>query len=174
MTERRLAIMRHAKSSWDDEGLGDHDRPLNERGRRAALMMGRLLVQAAWVPEQVLCSTARRTVETWQLMAEHLPGVQEVQFLPELYLPPVDKMVRALRAVPDEYRTVLLVSHNPGCERLVQHLLGRPLTFKTADVALLTATAADWYSALGNSPAWQLEQHLVARDTEDVEPDAIG
>jgi phosphohistidine phosphatase len=64
VSERRLYLLRHAKSSWKEAGLADHDRPLARRGRRAAKAIGRHLREQRVEPELVLCSTARRTRET--------------------------------------------------------------------------------------------------------------
>ena len=70
---RRLLLLRHAKSSWEHVGLGDHDRPLAARGRRAVGKLRRHLVALGTPPDLVLCSTARRTVETWQGIASAFP-----------------------------------------------------------------------------------------------------
>src|SRR6056297_1143050 len=66
---RTLYVLRHAKSGWDDPTLHDHDRPLDLRGERAALIMGRYMAQRRFVPDLVLCSTARRAQETRALPA---------------------------------------------------------------------------------------------------------
>jgi phosphohistidine phosphatase len=63
---RTLILIRHTKSDWDDSGLDDHDRPLNDRGRLSAPRIGAWLAEQGFEPDAVLCSTARRTRETWE------------------------------------------------------------------------------------------------------------
>ncbi|MFO0914615.1 MAG: histidine phosphatase family protein [Pirellulales bacterium] len=167
MNQLRLAVLRHAKSSWSDESISDHDRPLNGRGREAAPRVGQELADRGWVPNLVLCSSARRTQETWQLASAQLPPVAEVRILRELYLPSLETLVSVLRTVQDEQTTVLLVGHNPGCELLANRLLHEPLTFKTAEAALLTTHADDWYSALASSHLWQLDHKITRAELDD-------
>src|SRR6266542_3720288 len=76
--ERRLVLFQHAKSAWPE--VADHERPLAERGRRGAPVMGRWLRDAGCVPDQVLCSTARRARETWQLATNGLGTAPPVTF----------------------------------------------------------------------------------------------
>ena len=80
-----LMLLRHAKSSWADTGQDDLDRPLNERGKHAAVAVGRYMASNGLVPQLVLCSPARRTRETWGLVAGELPATPEVLFAAEIY-----------------------------------------------------------------------------------------
>ena len=70
-----LLLLRHAKSSWDDASLADRDRPLADRGRKAARRIGRLLGERGWRPDRALVSPARRTQETWELIADALAAI---------------------------------------------------------------------------------------------------
>ena len=110
---RRLILTRHAKSAWDDPAMADHDRPLNSRGRRAALELGEWLHSRGYEPDEVLCSTAERTRETWARVAaaplEVTPGVAYVE---ALYHASPDVMLAVLqRATAD---CVMMIGHNPG------------------------------------------------------------
>lgn len=85
MNKRRLMLWRHAKSSWDDVSLDDFDRPLNERGKLAAIRMGRYMFDHDLLPDCVLCSSARRARDTFAALQPHLPHGIEVSFLDDLY-----------------------------------------------------------------------------------------
>jgi phosphohistidine phosphatase len=116
---RRLYLLRHAKSSWEDAGLADHDRPLAPRGRRAAKAIGRYLRDSGIEPQLVLCSSARRAQET--LERAGLAGRVE----PELYGASADALLARLRHISPEVRSVMLIGHNPGVQQLAL-LLARP------------------------------------------------
>jgi phosphohistidine phosphatase len=117
---RRLYVLRHAKSSWEDPALNDHQRPLAPRGRRAVKLLAAHLAAEAIRPELVLCSDARRTIETLEGV---LPGV-EASIEPELYGATHDELVQRLRRVQDGVRSVMLVGHNPAVQMLVVRLAG--------------------------------------------------
>jgi phosphohistidine phosphatase len=108
----RLILIRHAKSSWDDPDLDDHDRPLNARGRRAAPLIGGWLAAQGIAPDEVLTSSAARTRETWALMAGHLPGRPAIRILPQLYHASPDRMLSVLQAASGAQ--VVMLGHNPG------------------------------------------------------------
>jgi phosphohistidine phosphatase len=118
-----LILLRHAKSDWSS-GAADHERPLNARGERDAPLTGQWLVATKRVPDHVLCSTARRTRETYALAAEAFDAgagpdaAPEVRYLDEIYGAPAGQMLEAIRAVPENVRTLLVVGHNPGTQHL--------------------------------------------------------
>jgi phosphohistidine phosphatase len=120
---RTLQLLRHAKSSWDDGG-GDHDRPLAPRGVRAATLVGVHLAELAALPDLVLCSTARRAVETWERAAAQLPERPAVLFDDALYLAPPERILARVRRVEDRVRRLLVVGHNPGLHELAVELAG--------------------------------------------------
>jgi phosphohistidine phosphatase len=120
----RLALIRHAKSDWDDPTVDDHDRPLNERGRRSAPRIGVWLAAQGFVPEAVLCSTALRTRETWDLIAPHLPGAPEPVFTRGLYLAAPADMLNAIRDT--EAHSLAVIGHNPGIGSLAWSLCETP------------------------------------------------
>jgi phosphohistidine phosphatase len=121
---RTLYLLRHAKSSWNEPGAGDHDRPLNERGRRAATRMGGHLARARPSPDLVLCSTARRARETWERVERELPSPPPVRIEAGLYLAAPSEMLALLRRSADAETCVLLVGHNPGMADLAAGLSG--------------------------------------------------
>jgi phosphohistidine phosphatase len=118
---KTLLVLRHAKSSWDDASLADGDRPLAPRGRKALPLLARHLEDNVPPPELVLCSSARRAVETLEGVRPALGDV-EVRIEPGLYLADSDELIDVLRTLPAEPGTVMLVGHNPGLQELVLEL----------------------------------------------------
>ena len=118
---KRLFILRHAKSSWDDPGLDDHERPLAPRGQRACKVMAEHLRANAIEPELVLCSSARRTRETLEGVAPAGEHVIEA----ELYSASTGDLVERLRRVPANVGSVMLIGHNPSVQMLALRLARR-------------------------------------------------
>lgn len=148
---RRLYLLRHAKSSWTHPELADHDRPLAGRGRRAAAAMAHHMAEQRIVPELVLCSTARRTRETYERIEAALAGAP-VRYEHRLYEASAEDLLERVRAVPDESNSVLLIGHNPAIEQLALQL-ARPSPerddlqskFPTAALATLELTGSHWH-----------------------------
>ena len=119
---KRLYLLRHAKSSWDDPTLADQDRPLAPRGRRAAKVMAQHLGRKGIAPELVLCSPSRRTRQTLARIAPSLGKSADVRIEPELYAAPAPVLLEVLHGVPDEVESVMLICHNPGIQDLAMSL----------------------------------------------------
>ena len=120
---KTVLLLRHAKSSWDNPLLGDFERPLAPRGRKAAPRMGRFMARNGLVPDRVLCSGARRAVETLGLASEDWQEVQ-VETLDEIYHASPSSLLQLIRALPQGEESVLLVGHNPTFEELASRLAG--------------------------------------------------
>jgi phosphohistidine phosphatase len=112
---KRLYLLRHAKSSWKDAALADHDRPLSGRGRRAATAIGRHMRAETIVPELVLCSSALRARETLARIEPAL-GRGAVKVERQLYGAGADALMARLRRVPGRVDSVLVIAHNPGLQ----------------------------------------------------------
>jgi phosphohistidine phosphatase len=144
----RLILMRHAKSSWDDPDLPDRDRPLNARGQRAARALGEWLASRGHQPDGVLCSSARRTIETWEGIAPALPDAPTPQLLEALYQADPDTILSCLRQASG--RCVLLLGHNPGIAALAASLPKEPplgpsfAHFPTGATLVLAFEAVGW------------------------------
>lgn len=119
---RQLVLLRHAKSAWPDN-IPDHDRPLARRGRRDAPAAGRWLRQAGYVPDYVLCSTARRARETWQLAQRELGVRPPAVFDPGVYDASARSLLDLVRQLPRAARTVVVVGHDPALPELALELL---------------------------------------------------
>ncbi len=147
---KTLLILRHAKSSWDDPGQDDHERPLNARGRRAAPRMGLLLKEEGLVPDRIMSSTAVRAKHTAIAVGEACEFGGDVELNPALYLAGPRQYIEAAAAGGDG-DTVLLVGHNPGMEELLLKLTGRHETFPTAGLACVELPIDSWKKLNGKT-----------------------
>ena len=123
-TSRRLVLLRHAKSDWPD--VPDHERPLARRGRRDAPGAGRWLRAAGYVPDRVLCSTARRARETWELAEEGLGAHPPVTFEDRVYGASADDLLDLARQTPAGVATLMIVGHEPTMSALTLELAEGP------------------------------------------------
>lgn len=157
-----LYLLRHAKSSWGDRDLADHERPLNDRGRRAAGLMGRFLRDLPSPPRLVLASTARRVSETLALMLPEMSGDIALVRDRSLYLASPDQLLSRLREVSTNPSSILIIAHNPGIHELALQLsgeveseAGRDLRdrlkagFPTAALAVIRFATANSWRAVG-------------------------
>lgn len=143
-TARRLVLLRHAKSEWPD--VADHERPLAKRGRRDAPVVGRWLGESGYLPDAVICSTALRARQTWDLVSSGLaavaPGTSPaVRYEPRVYEATVLGLLMLVREFDTAWRTAAIVGHNPGLAELIVGLVSPdsapPHAFPTAAVAVL-------------------------------------
>ena len=150
---RRLAILRHAKSSWDDSSLDDFSRPLNERGIKAARRVGRELKKRKVRFDHVLASPAVRVRETLDRVADGYGKRFAIEFEDRIYLASLRTLLEIVRELPDKADASLLVGHNPGFEHLVAALaadddrgyrdkiLGK---YPTGALAVIELPASSW------------------------------
>lgn len=141
---KTLLLLRHAKSSWKDDSLDDHERPLNKRGKEAAPRVGELLVARQLVPDLVIASTAVRAQATAFAVMEASGTAGALHSTKRLYLAPPSVYLELLRAVPEPTPRVLMIGHNPGIEELVGMLAGRPEHMPTAALAAFTLDLSSW------------------------------
>jgi len=141
---KTILLMRHAKSSWDDDGLDDHDRPLKKRGLRAAPRMGRLLDERGLVPDLIVCSSAVRAVQTARLVAGACGYAGPIREDPTLYLAAAERYLAVLRGLRADVARPLLIGHNPGLEQLIRQLTAVDLHLPTAAIACVTASDGPW------------------------------
>ena len=149
---RRLMLLRHAKSNWP-AGMADRDRPLAARGREAAPLLGRYLAEELLLPDLVLISPARRTVETWELVAPMLPEKPATQHEPRIYEAPVTRLLEVVQEIEGPAATVLMFGHNPGFAELATLLTGHgdryaaarmAQKYPTCGLAVLDFAVEDW------------------------------
>jgi phosphohistidine phosphatase len=144
---KTLHLLRHAKSSRDDELPDDHERPLAPRGRRNAKAIGRYLRDRAIGFDRVRCSSARRAVETWRRVASQMPAPAEEMLDDSLYLADTDALLQLVRDENDAVASLLLVGHNPGLADLALALCGDRRTPDLARIAAKFPTGA--YACIG-------------------------
>ena len=147
-----LQLLRHAKSSWADDGLSDRDRPLAGRGRAAAGGVGERLA-AAGAPDLILCSPARRARETCERLIAELGAPPPVHVDDRLYLASAEDILAVVRAREDAPGRLMAIGHNPGMQTLAAMLAAAadpPLAaqlrrrFPTAALAEFDVVADDW------------------------------
>lgn len=141
---KTLLLLRHAKSSWKDSDLDDHDRPLNKRGKRDAPRMGEMLKDENLQPEFMLTSTAKRARRTAEHVAEACGFRGETRMTSDLYEGTVQQHLAVLATVPDFASSVLLVGHNPGLEDLLAVLTSECPALTTAALALIELPINQW------------------------------
>lgn len=142
----RLLIMRHAKSSWDDPAVHDHDRPLNQRGQHAAPRMGQRLHARGITPDLIISSTAHRAHATADLVADELGYARHtIRREPRIYEADLSTLLDIVQHLDPQYRAVLLVGHNPGSHALAECLSNQHLWhFPTAAVACISFDGIAW------------------------------
>lgn len=144
---RRLYLLRHAKSSWKDTSLSDHDRPLAGRGRRATKAIALHLREQGIEPELVLCSTARRARETLEGIEPAL-GTAALCLEDDLYAAGASALLERLRSVPDAVGSVMLIGHDPGLHDLALTLAPTATElaakYPTGALATLQFSGASW------------------------------
>lgn len=151
-----LMLLRHAKSSLADTGQADLDRPLNDRGNRSAVAVGRYMASNGLVPQLVLCSPARRARETWGLVAGELTAIPEILVAAEIYdFGDGKALIECLRHKAGAAQSVLLVGHNPSIGELAKTLIGigsdklrerLEVKYPTAALAVISFDLDNWGS----------------------------
>lgn len=141
---KTLLILRHAKSSWADADLSDHDRPLNARGQRDAPRIGQLLAELGLRPNLVLSSTALRARKTASAVIEASGWDIGLRLVGELYHASPDEHAEVLWQQDDSHDCLLIVAHNPGVEELTATLTGEHETFTTAALAQVELPIGRW------------------------------
>lgn len=128
---RTLLLLRHAKSAWPD--VPDHERPLARRGERDAPLIGHWLRAAGYIPDRVVCSTARRAAGTWQLAQAALGSVPPAVFDHDVYDADTAQLLELIRRTPAPVRTLLVVGHDPALPGLARTLARAPASVLAAD-----------------------------------------
>ncbi len=132
---KKLYLLRHAKSSWDDPHCRDYDRSLNARGRRQARAMGKFFQEKAFKIDGILCSGALRTRETLELLLESYHFRGEIEYRDEIYASSLSGLKELIRQ--SKWDSLLLIGHNPEIESLAGDLTGHTLTMPTCQLAVI-------------------------------------
>jgi phosphohistidine phosphatase len=143
---RHLTLLRHAKSSWQESGLSDHDRPLSQRGQQDAPVMGRRMLARGTRPSLIISSTALRARHTAQIIARELgyPG-EFLQREPELYLATPEQIMAVLARQADSFRSIVVCGHNPGLTELANRLAGCDIdNIPTCGMVVIDLNLENW------------------------------
>jgi phosphohistidine phosphatase len=143
-SSKLLLILRHAKSSWEFEELSDHDRPLNNRGKRDAPLMGRKLLKQQLVPQLIISSSAVRAHSTARKVAKACGYEDEILIDPVLYGSGYSDYLNVLINQEDKHDIIMLVGHNPISEQLVEVLTGEIVTMSTCAIACISLPITSW------------------------------
>ncbi len=155
---RQLLLLRHAKSSWDDPTQSDHARPLNLRGRSNAAMMRSAMRELGLVPDVVLVSSARRTLQTLEALApwDETPIIEPMN---GLYLASAGQILQLIQGISETVRSLLVVGHNPGLHNLAMTLVGAHAMSLNGN---MTRKLAEGF------PAAALAEFTIARSWRDL------
>ena len=170
---RHLVLVRHAKSAWDAPSMPDHERPLAPRGVRALRRLGDHLAGTECAAELVLCSSARRTVDTLDGIRPSLPTRADVRVEPQIYGASSHALLARLRDVHDDVGCVMIIGHNPGLQDLAL-LLGdadeshrpAPLLTKFPTAAAATLSFETSWTEIGPGVA-TIEELFTPRPPSD-------
>lgn len=168
----RLSLLRHAKSSWDDPSLDDHDRPLNARGRKAAALMGKFIAAEGLVPDRICSSTSLRTRQTLAILTPEWPTQVETQFERALYLAEPATLLAEVKRTPKDTGHLMLVGHNPGMEQFAAALMASGPSHAVAAMTRKYPTAGLAIFALATE-SWAKVEFGTARLQRFVTPRAL-
>ena len=149
--------MRHGTSAWLTGVHLDHQRPLNELGKVEPAYIASQLIDISWRPELAIVSDARRTTQTWQVMAKKLPEAT-ARYRHELYHAGPEAFEREVGGLESSVQTILVLGHNPGWEAVVDKLADVTIRMAPAHAALLVGAGETWWDALAGH--WRLERVL--------------
>jgi phosphohistidine phosphatase len=170
---KRFLFLRHAKSDWNTPGQADFDRPLAPRGERAARLIGNFMRDQGLHPDQVLCSSAARTRQTWELVSAQLEAEPKVLYLRDLYHASPHAVLEAIRDHAGDAAAVCVVGHHPGIDGAVLMLAGSgdraaldrvSAKYPTGALAVLESGIDDW-AAVAPGVA-ELSRFITPRELE--------
>ncbi len=150
---KRLTLLRHAKSSWGQRGLADHDRPLNQRGQHDAPIMGRRLIAHGVRPSLVVTSSAKRARQTAKLLAREIGyPIEFLQTEKALYAADPATILDVIKAQEDTFSDIVVCTHNPGITDLANQLSGQSIdNVPTCGMVIIEADTDNW-SEINTSP----------------------
>ncbi|WP_251360243.1 histidine phosphatase family protein [Kangiella sp. TOML190] len=145
MTAKKLYIMRHGKSDWNSNFNRDFDRPLAERGVNAASLIGKHLAVIEQLPELVISSSAKRTLNTIEIAMAEGNWNSQLKSSRQLYLATTEEAIALIKSTSDAINKLMLVAHEPMCSSLIAELaMGAHVKFPTAAVARLNLKIPSW------------------------------
>ncbi|NMB61240.1 MAG: histidine phosphatase family protein [Chloroflexi bacterium] len=141
---KKIFLMRHAKSSWKDSNIPDHDRPLKKKGEKDAKAMGKMLKSKKLSPDVILCSSAERAKQTAALFKDAISFDEKIELDDKLYMAEISDLITAIKKAPKKAKSVMVIGHNPGLEALLQTLTGKVETLPTSSIAYISVPIDEW------------------------------
>ena len=141
---KTLFLMRHAKSSWKEDGLDDHERPLKKRGKKDIKLIAKVMKKNNFNPDLIITSSAVRAKDTADLLAEALGYKGKIVVSDDLYMGEPADYMKILQGIKDKYDSVLIVGHNPGLEAYLQIIDGEIEALPTAGLGYLMLAIDEW------------------------------
>ncbi|HEY5653224.1 MAG TPA: histidine phosphatase family protein [Pontiella sp.] len=142
---KTLYLMRHADANWANGYTSDFDRSLNSHGLRDSSKIGALLKHRNTLPETIVCSSAKRTVQTLQKLDL---GVKSITFNQDMYEASTQELLRIIQSLDNGYASAMLIGHNPGISRLITHLTGtQSRALPTCGMATIELKCDSWKAA---------------------------
>ncbi len=161
---KTLLLLRHAKSSWKDAAVADFERPLNDRGRKAAELVGKFIAKQNVTIDLVISSPAVRARQTIELVLRAAKRSPELRFDQRVYEASPTRLLEITSQIEDDRKSVLLVGHNPGMEELLTLLVGVEQHMPTASLAKVVLGSKKWDKILSEKGV--LELFVRARELE--------
>ena len=150
---KKILLVRHAKSSWTDFSIRDHDRPLNDRGHQDAPVMAKKIKELEFKPESIYTSTAKRAKDTAKYFATTLQ-VENNHFhlLPRLYHPTPETILDVINKAADEYKSIAIFCHNPGVTHFASHILNKYIdNVSTCGIIVISSDVNQWSEVNSNN-----------------------
>jgi phosphohistidine phosphatase len=142
---KNLLLMRHGKSSWNDESLSDFERPLKKRGKRDVPIMAELLVKKDLIPQIILSSPSKRTRQTTKLANRIFElDKKNIHSIDNFYMANWHDFLPAIQQINDEINSIMIVGHNPSLELFLQSLTGEFRKMPTSAVAYIKIPITSW------------------------------
>ena len=154
----QLTLIRHAKSSWDEMILSDYKRPLNQRGRDNAPLMGKILKEQGIQFDLMVSSPAVRAAATTELLAAELDyPIKKIVFDKTLYGAETDTLLEVVQALPNDKTRIALVAHNPGLTEFCNYLCNAGISnLPTCSVASIRFDIDDWSAVFRDNGTLEL------------------
>lgn len=140
---KTIYLLRHAKSSWENQILEDHERPLNERGRRDSNNMAKYLHSKGILPAIALCSTSKRTKETYSYFTPYFSGIP-LSLTRNLYHASVEALEEVIRSVDSDKSDALIIGHNNGLSEFVSIVMNKNISLSTCSFTTIQFPVEDW------------------------------
>jgi phosphohistidine phosphatase len=163
---KTLHLIRHAKSSWKEPDMQDFDRPLNERGREAAPLIGEFILKKKIRPDLIISSPAERARETAALIIKAAELVVELRFDERIYEADAARLLDVVSQIDESVGVAILVGHNPGMEDLLETLTGEKQRMQTGALARIVLDVEKWSKV--RERAGRLEWLVRAKELADT------